>query len=90
MSLRVVVNVGPSCRELEEDLSSIPARARAERMRSLASMGLGWLEGRLDPPPTSRPRETVAARHADADSTGSGFMADPRIDQLIGSLAGGS
>jgi hypothetical protein len=43
---RVVVHVGAATqRELHADLAALPSRARAERLRQLALLGLSWLRG---------------------------------------------
>jgi len=55
---RVIVNIHPAQRELVEDLSAVGPRYRAERLRSLALIGLAVLGGgvgmapRLSPVPT--------------------------------------
>jgi hypothetical protein len=42
---RVIVNIHPAQRELVEDLSAVGPRYRAERLRSLALIGLAVLRG---------------------------------------------
>jgi hypothetical protein len=62
---RIIVNIHPAQRELVEDLSAVGPRYRAERLRSLALIGLAVLRGGvgtahrpeivLAPPPESPP-----------------------------------
>ncbi|MES9922427.1 MAG: hypothetical protein ABW161_19590 [Candidatus Thiodiazotropha sp.] len=40
MSIRVVLNISAANPELRDELESIPLRHRAERIRSLATLGL--------------------------------------------------
>jgi hypothetical protein len=50
---RVVVRIGAGQPELRAALAELPARARAERLRQLALLGLCWLRG--GPRPADRP-----------------------------------
>ena len=43
--LRVVLRIDDRCPELGADLEKLPARARAERLRILATAGLAALRG---------------------------------------------
>ncbi len=58
---RVIVNIHPAQRELIEDLSAVGPRYRAERLRSLALIGLAVLRGGVgtasSPSPVPMPQE---------------------------------
>lgn len=45
--MRITVNYFEGHSELQADLSALPLRARAERLRMLASMGLSVLGGKM-------------------------------------------
>ncbi len=45
--MRITVNYFEGHSELQADLSALPLRARAERLRMLASMGLSVLGGKI-------------------------------------------
>lgn len=61
--MRIVVRVSAGYEELQQELTRVPAKQRAERLRLLASMGLFVLQNRSAPfmPATaeqgSEPRE---------------------------------
>ena len=56
---RVVVHIGAAAqRELHDDLAALPARARAERLRQLALLGLSCLR---DGPPKAQAHLDVPA-----------------------------
>lgn len=48
---RIVVRVGVSHPELQGDLATLPSRARADRLRQLALVGLHSLRAGLPPMP---------------------------------------
>lgn len=72
-SIRVIVVVSEAYPELSQDLASIPPRLRAERIRALATMGLGVLWGGL------RQRVTQEAEPSKDVSTGSTSSAQPAV-----------
>jgi hypothetical protein len=45
--MRITINYFEGHSELQADLSALPLRARAERLRMLASMGLSVLGGKI-------------------------------------------
>jgi len=55
---RVVVRIGAGQPELRAALAELPARARAERLRQLALLGVCWLRG--GPLPAGQPPPIVA------------------------------
>jgi hypothetical protein len=77
---RVVVSVGPAQPELRAALAPLPPRARAERLRQLALVGLSTLHGAAT--------AAMVATTAQAPEPKSGF--DQRRERLLRSLAAGS
>jgi len=77
---RVVVSVGPAQPELRAALALLPPRARAERLRQLALIGLSTLR--------SAPSAPMVAPPAQAPEPQSGL--DQRRERLLRSLAAGS
>ena len=59
--LRIVVHVGGASPELARLLADTPARARAERLRQLALLGIGFLRAR--PIPATDPAPSGAETH---------------------------
>jgi len=77
---RVVVSVGPAQPELQAALAPLPARARAERLRQLALVGLSTLH--------SGPTAPTVAPAAQPPEAPSGL--EQRRERLLRSLAAGS
>ena len=77
---RVVVSVGPAQPELQAALAPLPARARAERLRQLALVGLSTLH--------SAPTAPMLAPAAQSAEPPSGL--EQRRERLLRSLAVGS
>jgi hypothetical protein len=77
---RVVVSVGPAQPELRAALALLPPRARAERLRQLALVGLSTLRGGAT--------AAMGAPAAQAPEPQSGL--DQRRERLLRSLAAGS
>ena len=77
---RVVVSVGPAQPELRAALAPLPPRARAERLRQLALVGLSSLHG--------APTAPMLAPAAQPPEAPSGL--DQRRERLLRSLAVGS
>jgi len=59
--LRIVTRINPSHPELHAELAGLPARARAERLRQLALLGIGFLRAR--PIPATDPVPSGAETH---------------------------
>lgn len=59
--IRVVLTVTPSSHELFAALKDIPARMRAERIRTLATLGLAALATGAAPRPRDNPAPTEKA-----------------------------
>jgi hypothetical protein len=77
---RVVVSVGPAQPELRAALAPLPPRARAERLRQLALVGLSTLHGAATAPMLAPPAQTAEPR----------FGLDQRRERLLRSLAAGA
>ena len=69
---RILVTVTEGSPELYESLARIPARLRAERLRTLASLGIAALQAG---------RDASALRHAHP-TTGQQNVSDTRADRV--------
>lgn len=64
--MRVVVKLSPSLRELVADLEEVPPRDRAERLRTLAAIGLTLMKGQAVTGDAAGPRAGKAVVPAGA------------------------
>ena len=72
--MRITINYFEGYPELQTDLSVFPLRARAERMRMLASLGLSVLNGRRA---TNKAPTVTPAQDANHDATQSAALGSP-------------
>ena len=68
-SLRVVLTVTPANPELFADLSDVPARLRAERVRTLATLGLAAVSGGVAMPRPTIPMSAGTEAHGERTPT---------------------
>jgi hypothetical protein len=69
-SIRVVLTITPAQREVFNDLQDVPARLRAERLRTLATLGLATIGGGLG---LTRPERTAQPTTKDRPSKAIAF-----------------
>ena len=63
-SIRVVLTVTPASPELFAGLKDVPARLRAERVRTLATLGLAAVSGGIVPATAATPPHALAGRQS--------------------------
>lgn len=74
-SLRMLLTIPSAQKELYEDIEVIPVRERAERMRTLAAIGLASIRGRSHTPAGHADTPT-AATEPDGSVAGGGVKPD--------------
>jgi hypothetical protein len=72
-SIRVVLTVTPANPELFVELEKVPARLRAERVRTLATLGLATVGGGISSRPAIGPAAETDPQNAAAPSRAMSF-----------------
>ncbi len=85
-SLRMLLTIPEAHKELYEAIESIPVRHRAERIRTLAAIGLASLRGRAPLPAALADSASALAAHVPEQTTAKGGVRRDKAKKLADSI----